>query len=94
VFPNESKYDNMKYPYLKDMMQRKIVHMQYILLEGTLLEGSRSISLFNCYGPCTDKKLFWEAVANSGLLAIKNLILARDLNFTMSSSKVGVQKPN
>jgi hypothetical protein len=30
VFPDGSKYDEMKYPYFRDMMQRKIVHMQYL----------------------------------------------------------------
>ena len=25
-----SKHDEMKYPYIRDMMQRKIVHMQYL----------------------------------------------------------------
>jgi hypothetical protein len=30
VFPDGSKYDEMKYPYSRDMMQRKIVHMQYL----------------------------------------------------------------
>jgi hypothetical protein len=30
MFPDGSKYDEMKYPYFRDMMQRKIVHMQYL----------------------------------------------------------------
>jgi hypothetical protein len=30
VFSNRSKHDEMKYTYIRDMMQRKIVHMQYL----------------------------------------------------------------
>jgi hypothetical protein len=30
TFPNESKHDEMKFSYIRDMMQRKIVHMQYL----------------------------------------------------------------
>jgi hypothetical protein len=30
VFPDGSKHDEMKYHYIRDMMQRKIVHMQYL----------------------------------------------------------------
>jgi hypothetical protein len=59
-----------------------------ILLEGTLLEGNQTVSFSNCYGPCTDRKSLWDIVVNSGLLATKNLILAGDLNFTVSASEV------
>jgi hypothetical protein len=30
VFPDGSKYDEKKWPYFRDMMQRKIIHMQYL----------------------------------------------------------------
>jgi hypothetical protein len=30
VFPDGWKHDEMKRPYIRDMMQRKIVHMQYL----------------------------------------------------------------
>jgi hypothetical protein len=30
VFPDGSKHDEMKHPYIRDMMQRKIIHMQYL----------------------------------------------------------------
>jgi hypothetical protein len=30
VFPDGSKHDEMKYSYIRDMMQKKIVHMQYL----------------------------------------------------------------
>jgi hypothetical protein len=42
MFPNESKYDNMKYPYLKYMMQRKTVHMQYLPTLENLIGGQNS----------------------------------------------------
>jgi hypothetical protein len=35
-----------------------------------------SITLLNVYGPCLDRKSFWEKVAARGLLAHINLILA------------------
>jgi hypothetical protein len=53
-----------------------------ILLTGTCLELNMSISLLNVYGPCVDRKLFWEKVVDRGLLAHRNLILAGDLNLT------------
>lgn len=59
-----------------------------ILLEGSLREDNRSISLLNSYGPCIDRKPYWDSVVSSGLLATKNLILARDLNFTVSTGEV------
>jgi hypothetical protein len=30
MFPDGLKHDEMQYPYIRDMMQRKIVHMQYL----------------------------------------------------------------
>jgi hypothetical protein len=53
-----------------------------ILLTGTCLELNLSITLLNVYGPCLDRKSFWEKVAARGLLARRNLILAGDLNLT------------
>jgi len=39
-----------------------------MLLEGKILEGNITISLFNCYGPYIDIKFFWDVVVASGLL--------------------------
>jgi hypothetical protein len=30
VFPDGSKHDEMKYPYIRDMTQKKIVDLQYL----------------------------------------------------------------
>jgi hypothetical protein len=59
-----------------------------ILLEGQVVEGNKSITLFNFYGPYTDRKSFWDVVVASGMLASKNLVLAGDLNFTVAANEV------
>jgi hypothetical protein len=46
------------------------------------LELNLSITLLNVYGPCLDRKSFWEKVAARGLMDRRNLILAGDLNLT------------
>jgi hypothetical protein len=30
MFPDGSKHDEMKYLYIRDVIQRKIVHMEYL----------------------------------------------------------------
>jgi exonuclease III len=59
-----------------------------ILLTGTCLELNTSLTLLNAYGPCLDRKLFWENLDRLGLLAIKDLIIAGDLNLTLSSKEI------
>jgi hypothetical protein len=59
-----------------------------ILLTGTCLWNNQSISLLNVYGPCSDRKLFWDKVATRGLLAHNNLIVAGDLNLTLNVGEV------
>jgi len=59
-----------------------------IFMTGTCLEDKRKISLLNVYGPCLKRKTFWDKVVNRGMLAYKNLIVARDLNFTISVGEV------
>jgi hypothetical protein len=46
------------------------------------LENNKQICLLNVYGPCNERKYFWDQVAVRGLLATKNLIVAGDLNLT------------
>jgi hypothetical protein len=59
-----------------------------ILLTGTLLELNLLVTLVNCYGPCTYRKTLWDKVLRSGLLDIKNLIVAGDLHFTIFVGEV------
>jgi hypothetical protein len=59
-----------------------------ILLSGYCLESRRQLNLLNVYGPCSERKPFWEKLASSGLLNIKSLILAGDLNLTLSSDEI------
>jgi hypothetical protein len=59
-----------------------------ILLSGICLESRRQINFLNVYGPCLERKQFWEKLASSGLLNIKSLILAGDLNLTLSSDEI------
>jgi hypothetical protein len=59
-----------------------------ILLAGTCLELNTSLTLLNTYGPCLDRRPFWEKLDRLGLLAIKDLIIAGDLNLTLSSKEI------
>jgi hypothetical protein len=59
-----------------------------LLLTGLDLQSNRQLSFLNIYGPCSDRKLFWERLEKSGLLAQKNLVLAGDLNLTLSSGEI------
>jgi hypothetical protein len=59
-----------------------------ILLTGIHLPDKRNLSFINSYGPCTGHMHFWEQVEAKGLLALNNLILAGDLNFSDSIEEV------
>jgi hypothetical protein len=59
-----------------------------ILLSGLNKATKRIINLLNVYGPCTERKEFWIKLANSGLLLLRNLVIAGDLNFTLSSGEI------
>jgi len=51
-----------------------------MLLTSIDLESKRQISLLNIYGPCSVRKQLWERLEKSGLLALKNLVIASNLN--------------
>jgi hypothetical protein len=59
-----------------------------ILLMGTCFELRTNLTLLNVYGPCVDRRTFWERLDRLGLLAVKSLILAGDLNLTTSSREI------
>jgi hypothetical protein len=59
-----------------------------IFLTGTCLWNKQSISLLNVYGPCSNRKLFWDKVATRVLLAHKNLIASGDFNLTLNAREV------
>jgi hypothetical protein len=58
-----------------------------ILLTGHCLESKRFINLLNIYGPCLERKSFWERLEAAGLLSLKNLVLAGDLNLTLMAGE-------
>lgn len=59
-----------------------------ILLEGIFLGLQRPIKILNIYGPYNLREVFWDNVVCSGLLSDPHLILAGDLNFTLSPNEV------
>jgi hypothetical protein len=59
-----------------------------IFLTGSSLATKRKVSLLNVYGPCQDRKKFWEKVDRVGLLAVDDLIMAGDLNLTTNSEEI------
>lgn len=59
-----------------------------ILLTGTCLELKQPVTLLNVYGPCIERKDFWEKVVAKGLLERRNIILAGDLNLTCEAGEL------
>ena len=58
---------------------------------GTELEDPETgIRFFflNVYGPFYDRRKYWETLSSDGALEHANLILARDLNLTLSAGEI------
>jgi len=58
-----------------------------IILSGYYRGTSYRIQIMNIYAPYCSHKPFWDMVDASGLLDIKPLIIAEDLNFTIDTAK-------
>jgi hypothetical protein len=70
----------------------KIDLRPYICCGGLLLyrfqfRAKGSTFFLNVYGPCTDRKSFWQKVKDRGLFSHQNLIVAGDFNFTLSEGE-------
>jgi len=59
-----------------------------IFLSSANLADKRKVSFLNVYGPCQDRKKFWEKVDGRGLLAHDDLIMAGDMKFMTNSEEV------
>jgi len=59
-----------------------------ILLTGTCFKLNSSLTLLNTYGPYLECRLFWEKLDSLGLLAIKDIIIVRDLKFTLNTKEI------
>ena len=59
-----------------------------IILKATFKGLSETFTVINCYGPYTQRTVYWNNLVASGILRLPNLLLAGDLNFTISSSEV------
>jgi len=59
-----------------------------LLLIGRVKGMEEELKLLNVYGPYRDRISFWNRLAGCGLLNDPNLILAGDLNLTLSHSEV------
>jgi hypothetical protein len=59
-----------------------------ILLDGLVKDLNKRLKLINCYGPYSDREVFWEVIKRDGILNEHNLILGGNLNFTTSNREV------
>jgi hypothetical protein len=59
-----------------------------LLLTATRFELKVQISFLNIYGPCIDKKAFWEKVGDRGILSLKNITVTGDFNFTLHEGDI------
>jgi endonuclease/exonuclease/phosphatase family metal-dependent hydrolase len=58
------------------------------LLTGFNHELKRQLTFLNVYGPCTDRRNFWQKIKERDLLSQENLIMAGDFNFTLAEGEI------
>ena len=59
-----------------------------IVLRDSIRGITKIFTIINCYGPYAQRIVFWDNILAGGLLSLPNLLLAGDLNFTISSFEV------
>ena len=59
-----------------------------IVLKATFKGLAETLTVINCYGPYIQRTSYWDNLVSGGLLGQPNLLLAGDLNFTLSSAEV------
>ena len=67
---------------------RDFVTTASILVEGSLKGFYHTIRILNVYAPYHNRWSFWEWIHQSSILQDKSLILAQDLNLTVSPGEV------
>ena len=71
------------------MIRCKAYHSFAGILLSASFKGLDSVfSIINCYGPYANKTSFWDSAVSGGIFNFSNLILAGDLNFTLSNLEV------
>jgi hypothetical protein len=61
-----------------------------LLFTGTCRWNNDPIDFLNVYGPCQNRKSFWQQVESQGLLNLHNLVLDGDLKFTLNFGEICV----
>ena len=59
-----------------------------IALKAIFKGLAKTFTVINCYGPYVQRTTYWNNLVSGGLLGMPNLLLAGDLNFTLSSTEV------
>ena len=71
------------------LIRCKYFHSFVGILLSTSFKGLEFVfSIVNCYGPYANKTSYWDFVVASDIFNYPNLILAGDLNFTISDLEI------
>ena len=77
----------------RHLTRSKDFHSYARILIKARFKGLDSVfSIMNCYGPYSNKNIFWDCVVAGGIFNYPNLILDGDLNFTLSDLEVWGEK--